>query len=212
MFMRSFVFVVALAGFTAVRALAQVAIIPSNPAISPASPALVPSSPALSPVSVNPNLVVTNSTLVSLSSLLLSLQSNLEQTLPVLEMFNDNFDFVSLGDNGVAATREQNPAGNFGGNFATNFAGNFGVNVATPTGPSLFNTVANTVAPRLNPAAAGLPGGLANIPVTRETLRALLILQSDIQHMLPVINALNAGTASYPGSFTNLFGIVPGTP
>ncbi len=199
------ILVIVVAACTAWSATAQVALTPSGPAISPTAPALIPDSPALPPPAPNPNVIVTNATLVSLSDLLLVLQTNLQQTLPALSTFNNNFDFVSLGDNGLAASASPNPPGNFSANLATNFAGSFGVNAATPTGGSL----SNPAAARMNPAAAGLPAGLAGVPVTRETLRALLVLQSDIQRMLPVLNALNAGSASFPGSFTNLFGIVP---
>jgi hypothetical protein len=200
------VFTVVLASLALVHSWAQVALTPATTAISP-SPVFVPGSPALSSPA-NANAVVTNATLLALSDSLLALQTNLEQTLPNLILFNDNFDFVSLGDNGTAATPASNPPGNFSVNFATNFAVNAGVNSAVPTGRSLFNTVAN----RTPVAAAGLPQGFAAVPVTRDTLRALLVLQSDIQRMMPVINALNAGITNAPGSFTNLFGIVPTTP
>lgn len=145
---------------------------------------------------------------MALAEALAVLQTNLQQTLPALALFNNNFDFVSLGDNGVGATAAGSPPGNFAANLGTNFAVNLGVNAAVPTGSSLFNTVAN----RNAAAAAGLPQGFASIPITRDTLRALLVLQSDIQRMLPVVNALTSGTPTSPGSLTNLFGAIPATP
>jgi hypothetical protein len=205
--MKSIIAVV-LSAAAAIQVHSQVALTPSGPVITPSAPALLPDAPALAPVPANSNTIITNATLVSLSGLLQVLQTNLQQTLPVLSLFNDNFDFVSLGDNGLAAAAASTPAGNFSQNLATNYAANFAVNTAVSTGGSLFNTAAA----RVNPAAAGLPSGTANVPVTRETLRALLVLQSDIQRMLPVLNALNSGTATFPGSFTNLFGIVPNSP
>ena len=186
---------------------AQPALTPDSPAITP-SPVFVPGGPALSPP-VNSNLVTTNATLMALSDSLLALQTNLQQTLPVLILFNDNFDFVSLGDNGVAATTSPNPPGNLSANLATNFSRNLAVNAAMPTGTSLFNTLANRPGPA---AAAGLPQGFASVPVTRDTLRTLLVLQNDIQRLLPLVNALNNGAQSAPGSFTNLFVIVPTSP
>jgi hypothetical protein len=199
------IFLVAVAGLLVCQTEAQVALSPDTPALRP-TPVFVPGGPALSVPNANQNLVTTNAALLSLSDSLMALQTNLQQTLPALILFNDNFDFMSLGDNGVAATTRANPPGNFSVNLATNFAVNAAVNSAVPTGPSLFNTVANRAT---TPAAAGLPQGFANIPVTRDTLRALLVLQADIQRMLPVIQALNNGTSNAPGSFTNLFGFAP---
>jgi hypothetical protein len=146
---------------------------------------------------MNPTVTaVTNATLVALAGSLAALQSNLQQTLPVLTLFNDNFDFVSLGDNGVGSTGAAIPPGNFG------------VNSAGPMGRPLVNAAAN----QSTPAAGALPGGSATVPMTRDTLRVLLVLQSDIQRMLPIVNALNAGTTNFPGNFTNLFGVVPTGP
>jgi hypothetical protein len=186
---------------------AQVALTPSSPAISP-SPLFVPGGPASTPNAANPGVIATNSSLVALADALIVLQTNLQQTLPELARFNDNFDFRSLGDNGQAGSANTAPPGNFSSNLGTNFAANFGVNAAVPTGQSPNNTIAN----RTTVTAAGLPQGFANIPVTRDTLRALLVLQSDMQRMLPILNALNTGTTEVPGSFTNLFGVVRANP
>lgn len=120
------IFTVVLASFAVVHSWGQVALAPATTAISP-SAVFVPGSPALS-APANANAVVTNATLLALSDSLLALQTNLQQTLPNLILFNDNFDFMSLGDNGTAATPASNPPGNFSVNFATNFAVNAGVN------------------------------------------------------------------------------------
>jgi hypothetical protein len=198
----SIALLVAIASF---EATAQVALSPGTPAITPPAPVLVPSSPALAPVATSPGFVATNASLVALADALVVLQTNIQQTLPVLSVFNDNFDFVSFGDNGLGATASAAPSGNFSANLATNFAANFAVNAATPTGASLFNTVAN----RTTSSAAGLPQGFATVPVTRDTLRSLLVLQNDLQQVLPILEGLNGGTTSNPGSFTNLFGLTP---
>ncbi len=204
--MRSIV-IVAAAGLLLCRAHGQVALTPDTPAISPSS-VFVPGGPALT-APVNSNVVATNATPLALANSLSALQTNLQQTLPILILFNNNFDFVSLGDNGVPATTTANPPGNFSSNDATNFAQNLAVNTAVPTGPPLITSVPTTAGVRVPAADAGLPQGMANTPVSRDTIRALLVLQSDIQRMLPVINALNNGTTVAPGSFTNLFGVVP---
>ena len=115
--------------------------------------------------------------------------------------FNDTFDFVSLAGAGVAST-PPHPMGNFAVNAGVNFATNLAVNSAVPTGTPLFNSQANAV----SQVPPGTSQGIATIPVTRDVLRALLVLQSDMQRMLPVINALNGGSTNLPGGFAALFG------
>jgi hypothetical protein len=155
-----------------------------------------------------PGQATTNATLAALSDSLLALQANLQQTLPVLMLFNDNFDFVNLADN-TAAPSTANPPGNFSANLGTNFASNFAVNAAVPTGPSLINS-APTRSTTIPVTAASQ--GFGAVPINRDALRALLVLQNDIQRMLPVLNALNGGTTNFPGSFSNLVGVVPHSP
>ena len=170
---------------------AQPALTPATPVMAPPSPALVPGSPAIAPPTLHPAAApVTNATLAALSDSLAVLQTNLEQALPILINFNDSFDFVSLLNGGAASTAgTPNPPGNFAVNAGVHFATNF----AAPTGPAAAQS----------PAAASQ--GVATIPVTRDVLRALLVLQSDMQRMLPVLNALNGGSTNLPGGFTALF-------
>src|SRR5690349_25018931 len=75
---------------------AQTALSPGAPAIT-VSPSFVPGSPALT---VTPAATVeTNLTLAALSQALVALQNNVQRTLPMVALFNDNFDFVSLNPN-----------------------------------------------------------------------------------------------------------------
>jgi hypothetical protein len=182
--------------------LAQIPFTPATPAMSPPSPALVPPTPALVPPTINPVSAATNATLAALSESLASLQTNIEQTLPILINFNDSFDFVSIMSGGAVSTAgNPNPPGNFAVNSGVNFATNFGVNFAVPTGPGLFNNRPNTA----GQSSASTAQGVATLPVTRDVLRALLVLQSDMQRMLPVLNALNGGSTNLPGGFAALF-------
>jgi hypothetical protein len=197
--MRTFVFL--LTGFIVVQSFGQVALTPATPAISPPSPALVPGSPALTSPASNTGLATTNATLAALSDSLAVLQTNIQQALPILINFNDNFDFVSLSGTGTVSTTA-NPSDNFAVNAGVNFATNLAVNSAVPTGLSLFNTRANAMA-QVRPATSQ---GVATMPVTRDVLRALLVLQSDMQRMLPLLNALNGGSTNLPGGFPALFG------
>ena len=189
--MRAIVFL--FAGFNAFQSFAQVALTPATPAIS-TSPVFVPGSPALSPAPNNTTAALTtNATLVALSQSLMSLQTNLEQALPLLINFNDSFDFVNLA--GSTAVNQAN------GNVVVDH----GANASLPTGRSLFNAPASATAQ----VPAGVAEGVATIPVTSDVLRALLVLQSDVQRMVPVLNFLNNGATNSPGTFTNLFGVPP---
>jgi hypothetical protein len=200
--MKRFLIAAALVCCGLFRTWSQVALSVGSPAIPPSSPVFVIGSPAIAaPIATGGATTTPNVSLQTLSDVLTMLQTNLEQTLPVVSSFNDNFDFISLSDNGLAA---QGSSGNFGVNTATNLAVNLGVNAAMPTGPGLFNAAPNRAT--LNLGAPASPQGLSAVPFTRDTLRALLILQSDIEHMLTVVNILNSGTTN-AGSFTNLFGV-----
>lgn len=194
-------FVVVSAALIVFQSSAQVVVAPATPAMSPPTPALVPGSPAIAPLNQATGLATTNATLTALSQSLAVLQTNIEAALPVLINFNDNFDFVNLAGNSVAS-KVPNPMGNFAVNDGVNFATNFAVDAAVPTGPGLFNARANA----LSQIPPGISQGVATVPVTRDVLRALLVLQSDMQRMLPVLNALNGGSTNITGGFSALFG------
>jgi hypothetical protein len=170
--------VLALLASSAPALRAQSGFTPATPVLVPGSPVLVPSSPALTRSPVNPPPLVTNSTLNDLSASLVVLQTNLQQILPILSTLNDNFDFVSLSSDFIATDESQMAPGNFETNVAP------------------------------NPAAQvlGAPSqATTTIPITRDTLRALIVLQGDMQRMLPIVNALNGGATNIPGSFNSLF-------
>lgn len=198
--MRALVFLLA-GGFIALQSSAQVALTPTGPAISPPTPAFVPGGPALAPLTGTGGLASTNATLTALSESLAVLQTNIQQALPVLINFNDAFDFASLAAMGTASPAPH-PMGNFAVNAGVNFATNLAVNSAVPTGSPLFNSPANAVAQ----VPPGTSQGIATVPVTRDVLRALLVLQSDMQRMLPLLNALNGSSSNLPGGFSALFG------
>jgi hypothetical protein len=148
-----------------------------------------------------------NVTLFDVTQALHVLQTNLEELLPVVATFNDNFDFVNRNQNLLGTTPPPNMAQNLGVNFATNLA----VNTAVSFG-SLFNTndAVNLRAPQSPSSAAS--AAVAPVPVSRETLRALLVLQADLERLLPLLNALNGGTVNGSSTVTNLFGLIPGNP
>ncbi len=204
--MKTFLIAAALTCLGLFRTWSQAALTVGTPAIAPSSPVFSIGSPAI-PAPVTTRGAVGNVTLQALSDALVMLQTNLQQTLPVVSGFNDSFDFISLSDNGVASS----PPANSASNEATNLAVNLGVNAAMPTGPGLFNAAPGRVTTGVpGSVTTGVPGSpqtLSAVSFSRDSLRALLILQSDIEHMLSVVNVLNSGMTN-SGSFTNLLGMV----
>lgn len=162
----------------------------------------------------------TNFAAVNLPAMLVALQNNLDQILPVLAAFNDAFDFtaanaantggtsVQPGPTGVTANFGTSLATNLGQNFGANLGTSFGTTVGTPTTAMVPSTtpplVTNGLA--LTPPGVGLGfngsvtnnAGVANSP--RDTLRALVILQDDLQRLLPLLSALNSGATNAPAS------------
>ena len=119
-----------------------------------------------------------------LAQALESMQTNLSAALPSVAAFNDSFDFVNIGlVSGVPATT---PAPT-GATISNNLAAGFAANVVLPPGATAGS---GTVLP----GTAG-PTGFANLPLTRDSLRALLILQNNMEQMLGLLAELN-GTSS----------------
>ena len=202
--------------FTATRCLAQTALTPDAPVLPPSSvsPAMTAPTPALaSPLGSSATTSSTNLSIAGLAQLLTGLQGQLQQTLPVLNALNNSFDFVSVGtltnSTGMGGT-----GANFSSSSGANFSSNTGANVGSSVAASTINVVG------FGPLNAfGLPPGLGVAPITSETLRALLVLQSDIERMLPTLNVLTGGTNGFtgirltpgfgPGSVTNVFVVSP---
>ena len=121
---------------------------------------------------VNQNVSVGN-----VAPLLVNVESNLLETLPLLAAFNDNFNFVNV------SSGTQAPG-------------------ATPTSTSVTVSTQPTMLPNstnilgLPPGLTGLgtTNGARTIVLTRETLRALVVLENDIERMLPILDAVNGGT------------------
>jgi hypothetical protein len=178
---------------------AQTALGPPSPAMStPPSPALTPGHPAL----IGAGQPVTNLSVADVSAQLVDLQARIEQLLPVLASFNDNFDFISVGP-APPATPAANAGTLLGQNLSTSLAVNLGQNLSTLQGTTIGPPTSPANVPTPTGTSTGLPpgfggpaatNGFATFPVTRDTLRELLILQFDIQRMLPLLNGLNSGS------------------
>ncbi len=184
--------VVAVLLLTGACAFAQRVLTPPSPALTPSTP-LTPGGPALAqdfaPPPTNGAVMVTNLTVADLSSLLGELQGAIQQTLPAVAAFNDSSIATdAAGPGNLAANFSQN----LGQNFSQNLGQNLAANMATPTAPGLF-------------PAPGSPSS---------TARAMIVLQNDLEQILPLLDGLNGGTNGVaaalspgfvPGSLTNVF-------
>ncbi|MGH7969307.1 MAG: hypothetical protein ACREIC_11330, partial [Limisphaerales bacterium] len=184
---------------------------------APPAPALSAGAPALSlnpglATAVNPQTRLTNFSVEALAAQLARLEGDLDQLLPMLSTFNNSFDFITTGSS-LPATATSGGAVNLGSNLGVNLGSNLGSNLATrmaaTTGPNFAGVAVTNV--------FGFPPGLGVAPITAQTLRALLVLQNDIERMLPTVNSLNGGASNFvaiglapgfaAGSVTNVFGV-----
>ncbi len=168
---------------------------PTTTALPPASGSTVTTVPGLAIPGTAATGAATTGVSNSASDLgtsLINLQFQMESALPLLAAYNDSFTFVS---NGPTAT--------------TGFA-------PVPLGPSVTNGVSaltgTTALTATTNAGTGVgttaltsTNGFAAFPITSDTLRALLVVQSDIERLLPVLTAVNNGFSFQGG------GILPGT-
>ncbi len=163
---------------------------------------------------------------------ILNLQFDLAQVWPVLASINDSFDFTALGVSNVFGAGTNTTAlgagatGTRSGNSSTLLSSSSAANLGTVLGQDL-STIAGGRATAASPTAPALGGGFSTAvtptPIgtnsfgvlpsffgngfaftsTRDVLRALIILQDDVEKMLPLVNALNGGNP------TNLIGLFP---
>lgn len=200
------------------RITAQPAAGTPTPAIqTPPSPSLSLGTPALSlnPVAANGSNALassTNTSIAGLSALLSQLQQDLTQLLPVLTAFNNSFEFVTARGS-VNTMQVPGTTANFGSNLSANFSSNLGNNFAAGVGTPIPITGSNP----LGTNSFGLPAGFGVAPVTSETLRALLVLESDLQRLQPTLNSLSGNNTNFvgigltpgfvPGPITRVFGV-----
>ena len=167
----------------------------------------------------------------NLGPLLANLENDMVQLLPVLASFNNSFDFGVLSPEAEATTGAglsgQNFSSSAGQNFSQRTSGNAGVNASSSVGgtplpgnatPRNAGAQQGTLSPTGAPTGAGATPGFTSNPATnslvlsgaaRGTLRELLILESDLERSLPIVNALNGGgdlTGVLPNNFNPLFG------
>jgi hypothetical protein len=163
------------------------------------------------------------------NQMLLNLQGDLAQILPVLASVNDSFDFTSAGMNGLGTHIIVSSVGT--GTTSTLINSAATANLGTSLGQDLSSNIggqANAVVPGSTALGGGGPaisnpiaGNNTSGAVTagfafssrRDVLRALIILQDDVEKMLPLVNALNGGNATTLNTLsTNNLGTVTTTP
>src|ERR1051326_5279619 len=135
---------------------------------------------------------------------------------------------ATSGTGTTAGTTTTTAAENFGHSLGANTSANFGTALGQDLS-SISSGRANAVAPAgtamgANLSATGVTNAFGLQPTfavagatntlafgsARDVLRALLLLQDDVERMLPLVNALNGGTPATLGvSLTNNFGTVP---
>jgi hypothetical protein len=139
-----------------------------------------------------------------MSALLVNLQNDMQQLLPLLAGFNNNVSGLnSLPAPGPATNRQPNGA-LFSRDLSSRASQDISTRVWTP--PSNINSSTGTTSGG-TAIAQGSPVGISNLNGTnsfmltsaeQDAVRALIILQNDLERSLPVVAALNGG--ALPGS------------
>lgn len=160
----------------------------------------------------------------NLSTGLAALQNDIQQLLPVLADFNDTTALSSL----LATLRASATGGasvppplsgqllstRTSSDFATlssqNFSTSLAASVATPTAGGTFSPAISPIQPVVVPSATG---GVSSPVMTNafgatvtvvDVVRDLVVLQNDLERLLPVLVTLNG--SSLPAGFTNTIG------
>ena len=219
-----------LAIVTALSASAQVV---SSTGLTPGAPNLSPVTPGFNnnfgPIF---NRFGTNAVPTSLDTGLASLQNDIQQILPVIQNFNDTVAFSALSAALQTASTggSTTPVPVSGQNLSTRTSSDLSTlasqNLAAPVAPgqvngATFSTAISgppqtAIAPP-SPTGVNNPQGLApgfggpvatnafgTVVTTRDVVRDLIVLQNDLERLLPVLVTLNG--SSLPPGFTNMVG------
>lgn len=162
---------------------------------------------------------------------LAALQNDIQQLLPLLANLNDTVDFSAIGALPPATntTGSTAPVPVSGQNLSTRTSADFSTLLSQDVSTRVAGTAVNgplqtAIGPANNqtaivpsPTGVNNPFGLApgfggpvttnafGTPVTaRDAIRDLIVLQNDLERLLPVLVTLNGG--SLPAGFTNMVG------
>ncbi len=198
--------------------------------LTPGSPNISPVSPGFNNI-FGPlfNQVGTNAVPANFDTGLAALQNDIQQLLPLLATFNETVDFSTIVATASAtnATGSTAPVPVSGQNLSTRTSANFSTlsssDLSTRVGGTAINGPLQTALgpgnnqTALSPTGVNNPLGLApgfggpittnafGTPITaRDAVRDLIILQNDLERLLPVLVTLNG--SSLPSGFTNMVG------
>jgi hypothetical protein len=214
---------IVLVGFSASAQLA------TSSALSPGAPNLSPVTPGFDNV-FGSVLRGTNAVPANLNTGLAALQNDIQQLLPVLANFNDTAALSALinalqasstgGASVPVPVSGQNLSTRTSSDFSTLSSQDLSARVAGSPANGSFSTAIGTPSqPAIVPSPTGVnnPFGLApgfggpvttnafGTPVTaRDVIRDLIVLQNDLERLLPVLVTLNG--SSLPAGFTNMMG------
>jgi len=174
----------------------------------------------------------TNVVPASFGTGLSTLQNDIQQLLPVLANFNDTVDFSALSaalsastNNATGSTAPmpvsgQNLSTRTSADFSTLLSGDASTRTAgTPANGSFSTAIGAPSQTAIVPSPTGVnnPFGLApgfggpittnafgNAVTARDVVRDLIVLQNDLERLLPVLVTLNG--SSLPPGFTNVVG------
>jgi hypothetical protein len=161
-----------------------------SPALSAASvsPALTPPAPTSSPGPTSTNVVVS---VDQLAPLLTNLEMTIVQVLPVLSDFNVQFNFFPVVQGAPSPSTSATSSSSLP-SMSTSSSSPIGATASAHASAVATATTGFLLPPGL--AGLGTTNGLKTITLSRDTLRALLVLQADMERMLPVLDAVNGGT------------------
>ena len=224
---------VALTCIATISALAQNT---GTSTLTPGMPNLSPATPGFNNIfgPMFNNQFGTNVVPANFETSLAALQNNIQQLLPLLANFNDAVDFSSLSaslqafpTNGTGSTA---PAPVSGQNLSTRTANDFSTLLSrdvstrpagTPPNGTFSTAITTPTQPALVPSPTGVsnPSGLApgfsgtittnafgTAVTARDVVRDLIVLQNDLERLLPVLVTLNG--SGLPAGFTNMVGSI----
>lgn len=204
--------------------------------LTPGAPNLSPAAPGFNNVfgPMFNNQFGTNVVPANFGTGLAALQNDIQQLLPLLANFNDAVDFSALSaslqafpTNGTGSTAPVPVSGqNLGTRTASDFSTLLSRDVSTrPAGTPANGTLSPAITTPAQPAVVPSPTGVSNpfglapgfsgtittnafgtAVTARDVIRDLIVLQNDLERLLPVIVTLNG--SSLPPGFTNMVGSI----
>lgn len=223
---------VVLASITTVSGSAQVT---GTSTLTPGAPNLSPAAPGFNNIfgPMFNNQFGTNVVPANFGTGLATLQNDIQQLLPLLANFNDSVDFSALSaalQSSTNASGSTAPVPVSGQNLSTRTSADFSTllsrDVSTrtagaPANGSFSTAITGPSQTAIVPSPTGVnnPFGLApgfGGPITtnafgtavtaRDVVRDLIVLQNDLERLLPVLVTLNG--SGLPPGFTNMVGSI----